>query len=202
MLKLHSSSQNIMIKNIILALKIEEWKRLNSDDCHFFRPYVSETDLVEARSGETSCGINLTQTLLWVHQQQWQRELLTRYGNHISLIDAIYCTMKYELLLFFVCVCTHQFGIQGCSTVHCTIRKCGVHCRSIECPKRVDCNWNPPVAFQMQSFLHWSRHFLVQLSMVVTFTGNRHGPGGEQDRKNGLDRNDADCLLDLFHACA
>ena len=47
------------------------------------------------------------ETLLWVHQQQWQRELLTRYGNHISLIDATYRTMKYELPLFFVCVRTN-----------------------------------------------------------------------------------------------
>ena len=56
-----------------LALKIEEWKRLNSDEYHFFRPYVSEIDSVETRSGDTSCGVKLTQTLLWVHQQQWQR---------------------------------------------------------------------------------------------------------------------------------
>jgi len=62
MLKLHSSSQNMIKKN--LALKTEEWKRLNSDDYHFFRPYVSETYLVEARNGETSCGVNPTQTLL------------------------------------------------------------------------------------------------------------------------------------------
>ena len=32
---------------------------------------------------------------------------MTRYGNHISLIDATYRTMKYELSLFFVCVRTN-----------------------------------------------------------------------------------------------
>ena len=86
-------------------MKIEEWKRLNSDEYHFFRPYVSETESVETVSGETSCAVKLTQTLLWVHQRQ--RELLTRYGNDISLIDATYRTMKYELPLFFVCVRTN-----------------------------------------------------------------------------------------------
>lgn len=87
-----------------LALKIEEWRRLNSDDYHFFRPCVSEEDLDKAKTGETSCGVKVTQTLLWVHQQPWQRELLTRYRNHVSLVDATYRAMKYELPLFFVCV--------------------------------------------------------------------------------------------------
>jgi len=32
---------------------------------------------------------------------------MARYGNHISLIDATYRTMKFELPLFFVCVCTN-----------------------------------------------------------------------------------------------
>lgn len=71
-----------------LALKIEEWKKLNSDDYHFFRPYVSETTSDEAKTGKISSKVEVTQTLLWIHQQQWQqRELLTRYGNHISLAD-------------------------------------------------------------------------------------------------------------------
>ena len=48
-----------------------------------------------------------TQTLLWVHQTEWQRELLKRYGNTISLIDATYKTTRYELALFFICVRTN-----------------------------------------------------------------------------------------------
>ena len=109
--------------------------------------HVRETESVETMSGETSCAVKLTQTLLWVHQQQWQRELLTRYGNHISLIDATYRTMKYELPLFFVCACTHQCGIQCCSTVHRAISKYGMYFRGIECPKEWNSNWNPPFFF-------------------------------------------------------
>ena len=48
-----------------------------------------------------------TQMLLWVHQTEWQRELLKRYGNTISLIDATYKTTRYELALFFICVRTN-----------------------------------------------------------------------------------------------
>ena len=32
------------------------------------------------------------QTLLWVHQTEWQKNLIVRYGNTISLIDATYKT--------------------------------------------------------------------------------------------------------------
>ena len=50
---------------------------------------------------------NYEQTLLWIHQSNWQRELLTRYDNTISLIDATYKTTKYDLALFFICVKTN-----------------------------------------------------------------------------------------------
>ena len=48
-----------------------------------------------------------TQTLLWVHQTDWQKELLVKYGNTITLIDATYNTTKYDLALFFLCVRTN-----------------------------------------------------------------------------------------------
>ena len=45
--------------------------------------------------------------LLWIHQSKWQQELLARYGNTISLIDATYKTTKYMTLLCFLCVKTN-----------------------------------------------------------------------------------------------
>ena len=48
-----------------------------------------------------------SQTLLYVHQEQWQQQLLRRYGNTIVLIDATYKTTKYELPMFFVTVKTN-----------------------------------------------------------------------------------------------
>ena len=49
-----------------------------------------------------------TQTLLWVHQNEWQKDLLVKYGNTITLrlIDTTYKTTKYDLALFFLCVKT------------------------------------------------------------------------------------------------
>lgn len=45
-----------------------------------------------------------SQTLLWVHQEEWQRDLLVKFGNIITLIDATYKTTKYEVPLFFLSV--------------------------------------------------------------------------------------------------
>ena len=44
------------------------------------------------------------QSLLWVHQTKWQREILAKYGNTMTLIDATYKTTKYDIPLFFVTV--------------------------------------------------------------------------------------------------
>ena len=96
-----------------LALKIEEWKQ-HTDDTHFFRPYICDTDVhVDDegcnREAPNNAYAKLAQNLLWVHQQQWQREVLARSDTAIiiSLIDATYRTMKYELPLFFVYVRTN-----------------------------------------------------------------------------------------------
>ena len=47
------------------------------------------------------------ETLLYIKQEDWQKELLTRYGNTVTLMDATYKTTKYSIPLFFVCVKTN-----------------------------------------------------------------------------------------------
>ena len=79
-----------------LTLKMKVWEELNQADSHFFRPYIKKNCEVEEHPDE----IQLDQSLLWIYQQKWQKDVLARYGNHISL-------MKYELPLIFVCVRTN-----------------------------------------------------------------------------------------------
>lgn len=43
-------------------------------------------------------------SIVFAHQTQWQRRLLSRYGTHMCLIDATYKTTVYEMPLFFLCV--------------------------------------------------------------------------------------------------
>jgi len=46
--------------------------------------------------------------LIFVHQTSWQRRLLNRYGNELSLLDATYRTTKYSLPLYFLVVKTNM----------------------------------------------------------------------------------------------
>ena len=41
------------------------------------------------------------ETFLYVHQEKWQRELLTTYRNTITLMDTTYKTTNYSFPLFF-----------------------------------------------------------------------------------------------------
>ena len=93
-------------------LKIEQWSKTDPDSTHFFRPFI-EVNMEDCpapppenktNEGENSNTVHETgsykQQLLWVHQTNWQKQLLVRYGNVISLIDATYKTTKCELALF------------------------------------------------------------------------------------------------------
>ena len=81
-----------------LNAMIKKWKDQGSTASHFFRPHMT-TEGSDQASDKTG--------LLWVHQEQWQKELMCKYGNCISLIDATYRTTRYDLPLFFVCVRTN-----------------------------------------------------------------------------------------------
>ena len=59
------------------AKKMEQWQKLSPEARFLFRPYGAvEQENEEDLHSET--------TLLWVHQEAWQQELLVKYGNTIS----------------------------------------------------------------------------------------------------------------------
>ena len=84
-----------------LKLKVEQWRKDSPGSSFFFCPYKE----AEEENGGTK--ESFEQNLLYVHQEPWQKDLLNRYGNTISLMDATYKTTKYELALFFVAVKTN-----------------------------------------------------------------------------------------------
>ena len=51
--------------------------------------------------------MNRSENVLFVHQEEWQRRLLLRYGSVLALLDATYKTTKYAMPLFFLCVNTN-----------------------------------------------------------------------------------------------
>lgn len=110
-----------------LRLKVAGWKKSSPSSSHYFRPYIERDEIDhekpvkssikpghfsgltgdyqenELQDSSNSC----SQTLLWVHQEEWQRNLLVKFGNIITLIDATYKTTKYEVPLFFLSVKTN-----------------------------------------------------------------------------------------------
>ena len=106
-----------------LRLKIKHWKQDNPTALYFYRPFISSEDT------SSSSEDNSNQTLLFVHQEAWQQDLLSKYGNTISLMDATYKTTKYEIALFFVTVKTNV-GYKCSGRLCGAIRVKGEHFRS------------------------------------------------------------------------
>ena len=112
-----------------LRLKVDSWEKASPDTKFFFRPYIkssskgdSAMQTHEKKAGSTNYrgntadheGLHIVgsdegceQTMLYVHQEKWQQELLQKYGKTIAMIDATYKTTRYDLALFFICVRTN-----------------------------------------------------------------------------------------------
>ena len=101
-----------------MQLKIAEWKVQNPTASYHFRPYSLKSprkhtttspqpSVDDNQSGRQPTEEEYEETLLYVHQEDWQKELLTQYGNTLTLIDATYKTTKYTVPLFFICVKTN-----------------------------------------------------------------------------------------------
>ena len=108
-----------------MAELIKEWKVEDSNRSFFLRPCTTdvkdefiENNVVESEDedGDELFGLSVTNedvdakkhSFLYVHQEKWQQELIVKYGNSVSLMDATYKTTKYNLPLFFVCVLTNS----------------------------------------------------------------------------------------------
>ena len=73
-----------------LRIKVEQWKKENEISSFYYRPLGKKTTSTES----TDKAEEGKETFLYVHQEKWQRELLTTYGNTITLMDATYKTTK------------------------------------------------------------------------------------------------------------
>ena len=84
-----------------LAKKINDWKKSYPNSEHFFHPYVSTKEESSEEEKNFELEDELEQTLLWVHQTKWQKDILTKYGNTMILMDATYKT-TFMILLYFL----------------------------------------------------------------------------------------------------
>ena len=96
-----------------LRLKINEWQKKAPSTMFFFHPFKKKDakEVLKEIQNENQVEDDNTmnefdQSLLYIHQEKWQQDLMLKFGNTISLIDATYKTTKYELPLFFICIKT------------------------------------------------------------------------------------------------
>ena len=213
-----------------IQLKNEQWKSLYPDDTHFFWPYIQKeaaegiATSSDVTSGEreknqssfiandgvgdvySSSGIpnNCEQSLLWVHQTQWQQQLLNMYGNEICLLDATYKTTHCELPLFFVCVQTNcgysviaEFIVQSEDFEHI--------CEAIETLKSWNPKWNPKTFMtdysEAESIALQSAFPGVNI-YLCDFHQEQAWERWVRDHKHGLTQEEGVVLLSLLHACA
>lgn len=216
-----------------IKLKLENWKAIDPESNHFFRPYLlkekenceppqhqQQSGTPSGQTGETSgrftgndgihCNLPTTdssqyeQTLLWVHQTEWQKQLLSRYGNTISLIDATYKTTQYDLALFFICVRTNvgysvvaEFILQS-ETAESILE-------ALEILKAWNPTWNPPYFMS-----DYSEAELAALEIafpgvrvyLCDFHREQSWTRWVKDHKHGLSHSEAESLLTLLRACA
>ena len=104
-----------------LRMKVEQWRKDNPMSSFYFRPFGKNTT-----TNESCDKVEAEQTFLYIHQDEWQRELLMTYGNTITLMDATYKTTKYSIPLFFS-VGENQCKLYSCCRVCYTIRECRLY---------------------------------------------------------------------------
>ena len=212
-------------------LKIEQWRKTDPDSTHFFHPFVEKVSMEKHPSETTPPPENRTnytsmhmyrgndgaeesntvhdtgsyeQPLLWVHQTNWQKQLLARYGNTISLIDATYKTTKYELALFFICVRTNvgysvvgEFIVQSESADNIE--------EALQMLKSWNSDWNPRFFMSDYSEAELAAVQAVFPSTKVylcDFHREQAWVRWCRNHKHGLTQVEADTLLEKLRACA
>ena len=137
------------------------------------------------------------QTLLFVHQEPWQQELLRRYGNKMTLMDATYKTTRYEVALFFVTVKTNvgysvvsEFVVQ--SETKDSISE------ALNIISRWNPTWNPE--FFMTDYSESEIGAITNVfpnckTYICDFHREQCWERWVKERKHGLNSDDADTLL-------
>ena len=144
------------------------------------------------------------QTLLYVHQEPWQKELLKRYGNIITLMDATYKTTKYELPLFFIAVKTNvgyspvaDFVVQSETTDQIA--------EALKVLRSWNVEWQPPyfmTDYSEAELAAIKKVFPNCQTYLCDFHREQSWERWTKERKHGLSPDDSDILLSLLRDIA
>jgi len=141
------------------------------------------------------------QTLLWAHQTQWQREMLTKYSNTMSLIDATYKTTLYDVPLFFIAVRTNagyvvaaEFIVQSEASQYIE--------EAINIVKKWNPEWNQNILYSDAEILTLESAFPKTTVYLCDFHREQARERWVKDHKHGLTMDEGTQLLDLLCDCA
>lgn len=160
--------------------------------------------MINAEDHSSTSANDSNQTLLFVHQEAWQQDLLSRYGNTISLMDATYKTTKYEVALFFVTVKTNVgYSVVAEFVVQSETKENISEALSIVLswnPK-----WNPP--YFMTDYSEAEIGAIETIFpgckvYICDFHREQCWERWVKERKHGLTTNDADILLSFLRDIA
>ena len=187
-----------------LALKIKEWKENNPDSKLYFRSFKKSAK-EQLNSVNTEEHITeYEQTLLWVHQEPWQQDLLVKYGNTITLMDATYKTTHYELPLFFVSVRTNVgYSVVAEFVIH--HERMEDIAEALKLLKQWNPQWSPKFFMSDYSeaeILAVEQTFPATTLYLCDFHREQSWERWIKNHQNGVSPDDQDTLLELLRSCA
>ena len=212
-----------------VRLKVEQFQKRDITSSFFLRPYIkhemdthlhplqgtptvdSSHQLLNCYNGNTGgdceevsiagSSTNFQQSLLLVHQEQWQKELLAKYGNDISLIDTTYKTTRYDIALFFICVKTNV----GYAVVAEFVIQDETAEKIEEAIKQWNPEWTPKFFMNDYSeaeLLAIEKCFPGTKVFLCDFHREQAWERWVKDHKHGLTKEEQEDLLSLLRACA
>jgi len=209
-----------------LKQQLEHWKGDDNERALFFRPYIScdtgkQTPTIDTKHipSSSACFVGndselqdsdsnplpeASQTLLLVLQEEWQKRILERYGNTISLIDATYKTTQYDLPLFFVCVRTNVGYMVVAEFVVQSEESDKIH-EAIEVIKQWNPKWNPRYFmcdYSETELLALEASFPGVKVYLCDFHREQAWERWAKNTKHGLTREESETLLSLLRDCA
>ena len=187
-----------------LKLKIDEWRKSRPESVFHFQPFIKVEQCDENDLADSSHEQDFHQSLLWVHQTQWQKAILSKYGNTMTMIDATYKTTKYDVPLFFLTVRTNagyivvaEFIVQTETATHIqealTILK---GWNPTWHPNFIMCDYSEAEIMAMESA------FPLTTVYICDFHREQCWERWVKDHKHRLSETEGAELLDLLRDCA
>ena len=188
-----------------VQLKIKQWS-VNTHSQFYFRPYIeSKPREFEEKVEE---GLNTTETsnhtLLYVHQEQWQKHLLERYGGTMALLDSTYKVTKYNIPLFFLCVRTNV-GYSVVAEFVVQQETCECISEALAILKEWNPKWSPKffmVDYSDAEILALETTFPTTQVYICDFHREQAWVRWVRDHKHGLTQEEGEQLLQLLRECA